>query len=199
MKPEHKNKEENEMTTNANYKSFQITVKVAATALAFAIGAAPGALAAGGSKTPAPIPGTIISHMELAGGPATRMGLTKKEGKMLLYIEDGSAKVVRVNVTTPEQPKSLERAGEAQRVPRLSAAMPLANSPDIFELLNTIGINNAQQQHQFSAAASFLADARHSLIFVVDEDGLWIVQAKQSLGDYAAPYDNSDYGTVYGG
>jgi hypothetical protein len=199
MKPEHKPKEENEMTTNANYKSFQFMANVAAAAVAFAIAAAPGALAAGGSKSPAPIPGTIISHLQLAGGPAARMGLTKKEGKMLLYIEDGSAKVVRVNVTTPEQPESLERAGEAQRVPRLSAAMKLVNSPDIFELLNTIGTNNAQQQHLFSAAASFLADARHSLIFVVDEDGLWIVQAKQSLGDYAAPYDNSDYGTAYGG
>lgn len=174
-------------------------LKAATVLLAFTIGAVPGALAEGGSGNSAPVPEAIISHLELAGGSAGRMGIVKKDGKRLLYIEDRAAKVVRVvDVTTPEQPGALERSGATQRIPRLSAAVPLANSPGIFELLNSIG-SKGQQGHLFSAAATFLADARHSLIFVVDEDGLWIVKAKQSVGDYVAPYDNADYETVYGG
>ena len=188
------------MNANAIHKSYGFTAKAAAALLAFTIGAAPGALAGGGSGSSVPVTGAIISHLEVAGGPAARMGLTKKDGKRLLYIEDGAGKVVRVvDVTTPEQPGALEQSGTTQRVPRLRAAAVAANSPDIFELLSSIGAKNSQQGHLFSGAASFLADARHSLIFVVDEDGLWIVQARLSMGEYTAPYDNSDYGTAYGG
>jgi hypothetical protein len=34
---------------------------------------------------------------------------------------------------------------------------------------------------------------------VVDEEGLWIVKARRSVREYTAPYDNSDYATVYEG
>jgi len=188
------------MNANTIRNSYGFTAKAAAALLAFTIGAATAALAGRGSGSSDPAPGAIISHLEIAGGPAARMGVIKKDGKRLLYMEDSSAKVVRVvDVTTPEQPGALEQSGATQRVPRLRAAALAVNSPDIFELLNSIGAKNAQQSHLFSGAASFLADARHSLIFVVDEDGLWIVKAKQSVGEYTAPYDNSDYGTSYGG
>ena len=188
------------MNERAIYKLHGFTAKAAAALLAFTIGAVPGALAGGGSGSTAPVPGAIISHLEIAGGPAARMGVIKQDGKRILYIEDGAGKLVRaVDVTTPEQPGALEQSGATQRVPRLRPAALAVNSPDIFELLNSIGAKNAQQGHLFSGAASFLADARHSLIFVVDEDGLWIVKAKQSVGEYTAPYDNSDYATSYGG
>ena len=188
------------MNANASRNSYGFTAKAAAALLAFTIGAAPGALAGGGSGSSVPAPGAIISHLEIAGGPAARMGVIKKDGKRLLYIEDGSTKVVRVvDVTVAEQPGVVEQSGASQPVPRLRVAALAVNSPDIFELLNSIGTKNPQQAHLFSGAASFLADARHSLIFVVDEDGLWIVKARQSMGEYTAPYDNSDYGTAYGG
>ena len=188
------------MNTNGIRNTHKFAAKAAAGLLAFAIGTAPGALAGGGTGSSVAVPGAIISHLEIAGGPAARMGLTKREGKRLLYIVDGAGKVVRVvDVTTPEQPGALEQSGTTERVPRLRAAALAVNSPDIFELLNTIGAQNAQQTHLFSASASFLADARHSLIFVVDEDGLWIVKARQSTGEYTAPYDTSDYATSYGG
>jgi hypothetical protein len=188
------------MNANAIHKSYGFTAKAAAGLLAFTIGAAPAALAGGGSKSPVPVSGAIISHLEIAGVRAARMGLTKKDGKRLLYIEDGAGKVVRVvDVTTPEQPGSLEQSGATRRVPRLRAAVQAANSPDILALLNSIGVQNAQQAHTFSGSATLLADAPHGLIFVVDGDGLWIVKARQSVGDYTAPYDNSDYGTAYGG
>jgi len=188
------------MNANPIYKSYGFTAKAAAALLAFTIGVAPGALAGGGSGSSVPAPGAIISHLEIAGGPAARMGVIKKDGKRLLYIEDGSEKLVGVvDVTTPERPGSLEQSGATQRVPRLRAAVQAANSPDILALLNSIGVQNSQQAHTFSGSASFLADAPHSLIFVVDGDGLWIVKARQSMGEYTAPYDNSDYGTTYGG
>lgn len=188
------------MNANAIRNSYGITVKAAAALLAFTIGAAPGALAGGGSKSPAPVPGAIISHVQLAGGPAGRMGVIKKNGKRLLYIEDTSAKLVRiVDVTVPAQPGALEQSDTTKRVPRLSASALAANSPEILMQLNSIQSGDSQKAHIFSGAARILADARHSLIFVVDEDELWIVTAKQSQGEYTAPYDDSDYATTYGG
>jgi hypothetical protein len=199
-KPETEGKEETEMTANAIHKSYGFTAKAAAALLAFTIGAAPGVLADGGSGSSDRALGAIISHVEIAGGPAARMGLTKKEGKRLLYIADGAGKVMRVvDVTTPEQPGAVEQSGVTRRVPRLPAAALTAKSPDILAMLNSIGAKNSQQVHAFSGSASFLADVRHSLIFVMDGEGLWIVKAKQSMGEYTAPYDNSDYGTTYGG
>jgi hypothetical protein len=188
------------MNANTNRPSFGFTAKTAAAVLAFVIGAVSGAMAGGGPKGSVPVPGAIVSHVELAGATAARMGVIKKDGKRLLYIENGSAKIVRiVDVTVPEQPGVLEQSGATQRPPRLSTAVLAANSPDIFGLLNSIGVKNPQQAHLFSGSARFLADARHSLIFVVDEDGLWVVKARQSIGEYTAPYDTSDYGTSYGG
>jgi hypothetical protein len=197
---ENESTEETDMNANAIHNSYGFTAKAAAALLAFAIGAAPGALAGAGSRSSVPVPGAIISHLELMGGPAARMRLAKKNGKRLLYIENGSAQVVRVvDVTMPEQPDSIEQSGATQGVPRLSAAVLAANSPDILALLNSIGAKNPQQAHTFTGSARFLADARNRLIFVVDGDGLWIVKARQSVGEYAAPYDTSEYGTIYGG
>jgi hypothetical protein len=197
---ENESTEETDMNVSAIHNSYGFTAKAVAALLAFAIGAAPGALAAADSKSSVPVPGAIISHLGLAGGPATRMRLAKRNGKRLLFIEDGSAQVVRVvDVTMPEQPHSIEQSGGTQHVPRLSAAGLAANSPDILALLHSIGAKNPQQAHNFAGPARFLADARHGLIFVVDGDGLWIVKARQSVGEYAAPYDNSAYGTIYGG
>jgi hypothetical protein len=198
--PENVSKEDGEMNANTNRNSIGFTAKTAAAVLAFVIGAAPGAMAGGGSKSSVPVPGAIVSHVKLAGETAARMGVIKKDGKRVLYIEDGSAKIVgMVDVTVPEHPGALERSGATHHVPRLSTAVVASNSPDIFGLLNSIGVKNPQQAHLFSGSARFLADARHSLIFVVDEDGLWIVKARQSIGEYTAPYDMSDYGTSYGG
>lgn len=188
------------MDTNKIGNSFGIKAKATAALLAFAIGAAPGALAGPSSKVSVPDPGAIISHVEMAGGPAARMRLAKKDGKWLLYMGLGSGQAVRVvDVTTPEQASALEQAGATQRVPRMSAALEAGKSPELLSLLNSIGDADPKQAHKFSGSARFVADVPHKLIFVVDGDGLWIVKAKESVASYVDEAEYSDLESIYGG
>jgi hypothetical protein len=188
------------MNAETKCKTYGFTAKAAAALLAIAIGAAPGALAGPNSKVSVPDPGAIISHVDIAGGPAARMRLAKKDGNWLLYIELGSGQAVRVvDVTTPEQPSALNQAGATQRVPRLSAAMQAGESPELLALLNSIGAADPKKAHKFSGAARFVADVPHKLIFVVDGDGLWIVKAKESVATYVDLAEYSDLESTYGG
>jgi hypothetical protein len=188
------------MNAETNCKSYGFRAKAAAAILAFAIGAVPGALAGPSSKVSVPEPGAVISHVEMAGGPAARMRLVKKDGKWLLFVEMGSGQAVRVvDVTTPEQAAALEQAGATGRVPRLSAAIAAERSPELLQLLNSIGASDPKQAHRFSGSARFVADVPHKLIFVVDGEGLWIVKAKESVASYVAVSEYTDLDWIYGG
>jgi hypothetical protein len=187
------------MNKEMNFKSYGSRAKAAAALLAVAMGAAPGALAGPSSKVSVPEPGAIISHLQIAGGPAAGMRLAKKDGKWLLFVEAGSGQgVFVVNVTTPEQ-AALEQTGAAQRFPRLSAVIQAGKSPEFLALLNTIGGTDPKQTHRFSGSAGFIADVPHKLIFVVDGEGLWIVKAKESVADYVTASEYSDLDWIYGG
>lgn len=187
------------MNTETNNKSYGFTAKAAAALMAVAMGVAPGAMAGPNSKVSVPGPGAVISHVEITGGPAARMRLAKKDGKWLLFVETGSGQGVHVvDVTTPEQ-ATLEQTGAAQRVPRLSAATEAGKSPELLALLNTVGGADPKQAHRFSGSARFVADAPHKLIFVVDDEGLWIVKAKESVADFVAASEYSDLDWIYGG
>jgi len=188
------------MKVETNRKSDGFTAKAAASLLTFALGVVPGVFAGPSSKISVPEPGAVISHLEIAGGPAARMRLAKKDGKWLLYIGAGSGQEARVvDVTTPEQPATLETSGAIPRVPRLSAAKLVEQSPELLALLNSIAGADTQRPHKFSGSARFLADVPHKLIFVVDGDGLWIVKARESVADSLAPVYTADDTANYGG
>src|SRR6202021_269241 len=63
-------------------------------------------------------PANVVAHVQLSGGPVTRMLLVKKEGKEYLLIGlDSSAGVAVFDVTNPDPPRTIDTSSSAAGAP----------------------------------------------------------------------------------
>jgi hypothetical protein len=188
------------MNARKEGKSYNCKITGAIALLAISIGAAPLAFAGGNSKNDNPTNVTVLSRVEFTSGTAGKMQVVKKHKSRLLYVGVEPSQEVRVvDVSDPAQPRLVDQSSGTSTSPKLTAVKSSGTAAELFSVLNTAGNSNTREAHKFSASARFLTDARHSLVYVVDSDGLWIVRVKQSFGEYQAPYDDSDYNLLYGG
>jgi hypothetical protein len=198
--PKKTKKEEKVMNARKEGKSYNCKITGAIALLAISITAAPLAFAGGNPKGDNSTNVTVLSHLEFTAGTAGRMKLAKKHKSQLLYIGGESSQEVHVvDVSDPAQPRVVDQSSGMSAGPKLVAVKSSGTAAELFSVLNIAGDPNTRETHKFSASARFLTDARHSLVYVVDTDGLWIVQVKQSFGEYQAPYDDTDYTSLYGG
>ncbi|MGH9714940.1 MAG: hypothetical protein ACRD5M_16725 [Candidatus Acidiferrales bacterium] len=188
------------MNAKPEGKSHNRKISGAVALLAFSIVAAPLAFAGGKVKGGGAENVTMLSHVEFTGGTAGKMQLAMKHQRRLLFVGVESSQEVRVvDVSDPAQPRLVDQSSATSTAPKLTAVKSSISAPELFSVLNTAGDSSTREAHKFSASARFLTDARHSLVYVVDSDGLWIVRVKQSFVEYTAPYDNTDYTSLYGG
>ncbi len=155
----------------------------------------------------------IIAHVQLDGGSATHMVLMEKNGKEYLYLGLASSSGVCVfDVTTPAAPRKLERfaeGGGAQAADFQLIGDTLAvssrsgettiSSPDAaprsVTILNMTDPTNPQPIQTFAGVTSVVADNVRGLIYLSNDEGLWIVQAKQPQKTEADDkYLNADVG-----
>jgi len=149
----------------------------------------------------------IVAHLPLQEGPARQMFVLEHNRKQYLYIEQvpkGGFAVV--DVTDPAHPNIIKKvawpkdapAGELQLVgsnlllftaqEQSSGAAPALNLPTEFVgLLDLSDPANPQRLYGFTGVTSILADDARNLIYITNNEGLWILRQRQMQEQPAEP------------
>jgi hypothetical protein len=189
-------KEETKMkeTTNSRFsKDFR---RAALAIVAIGIAVAPALHAKSNSNKVASKPENVAAHVELSGGPVTRMLLVKKNQTEYLVLGLGSSSTVTLfDVTKPDQPRTIDAAAGVAG----AKATELKFVADTLTLFGTSDARSAassepREIRSLSGVTAFLKDKTHGLIYATNADGLWIVKTPQRAED-DAEHDEYAIGT----
>jgi len=157
-------------------------------AVAVILALATGALAKKPNKPPAP-PASVIAHVPLEGAVASQMYLQAQGDKRYLYIDQGTNQgYTVVDITKATQPNIIKRAtsGKLQVVgsdlalaeaPEQSKTVARSHTPtESVTVLDTSDPANPKTIQTFQGVTSVLQDSGRGLIFLTNNEGLWILQ-----------------------
>ncbi|MGA9390006.1 MAG: hypothetical protein WBV69_06125 [Candidatus Sulfotelmatobacter sp.] len=166
-------------------------------ALAVLISVAAGALASE-QPTPKPtdVPATEIAHLPLPQATGSQMLLQKEKGKQYLYVQQaGKQGFMIVDVSKPEQPILLKRTAESNQATSgnlqiVSPDVAIAEAPEktpatltssshtteTVRVLDLSDPQNPKTLETFNKVTSLLPDGGHGLIYLTNNDGLYILR-----------------------
>jgi len=147
-------------------------------------------------KRPTDVPATVIAHLPLPQATGDQMLLQRQEGRSFLYVQQASKQgFMIVDVTKPEMPKLLHRTAEASQVTSgtmemISPDVAIAAAPekkpttiasssrptDTVRVLDVSDPHNPKTLEEFNGVTSVLPDGGHGLIFLTNNEGLWILR-----------------------
>ena len=147
---------------------------------------------------PTDVPATVIAHLPLPQATGSQMLLQKEKdhGKLYLYVQQASKQgFMIVDVTKPETPTVLKRTAEASRATSgnldvVSPDVAIAEAPEKTPTTLTYsnhptetgrGLDltdpaNPKTLETFDKVTSLLPDGAHGLIYLTNNDGLWILR-----------------------
>ncbi|MFY9903775.1 MAG: hypothetical protein WBX02_14570 [Terriglobales bacterium] len=153
---------------------------------------------AGEQTTPKPtdLPATVIGHLALPQATGSQMLLQKEGGKHYLYVQQaGKQGFMVVDVTSPERPNLLKRTAEsnqstsgnlqmvspdvaiAEAPERTSSTLTSTNRPtETVRVLDLSDPRNPKTLETFNKVTSLLPDGGHGLIYLTNNEGLWILR-----------------------
>jgi hypothetical protein len=182
------------MKENANCKVMKGLCRVAIAIVAVGIAAVPAVHAKPKPKNTTGNPANVVAHVELSGGPVTRMLLVKKDTKEYLLLGlDSSSQVAILDVNEPDQPRTIATAAGGAGAPGTELKV-IADTLTLFGTSEseTASSSGPNEIRSLSGVTAFVRDMVHGLIYVTNGDGLWIVKTKHRADADAIP----DY---YGG
>lgn len=157
-------------------------------------------LLASASDQPAPkptdVPATVIAHLPLPQATGSQMLLQKETGKQYLYIQQaGKQGFMVVDVTKPEKPSLLKRTAESNQatagnLEMVSPDVAIAEAPEktpttltntthpteTVRVLDLSDPRNPKTLETFTKVTSLLPDGGHSLLYLTNNEGLWILR-----------------------
>ena len=157
-------------------------------------------LLAGASDQPASkptdVPASVIAHLPLPQATGNQMLLQKENGKQYLYVQQaGKQGFMVVDVTKPEKPNLLKRTAESNQatagnLEMVSPDVAIAEAPEktpttltssshpteTVRVLDLTDPRNPKTLETFTKVTSVLPDGGHSLLYVTNNDGLWILR-----------------------
>lgn len=157
-------------------------------------------LPASANDQPAPkptdVPATVIAHLPLPQATGSEMMLQKEHGKQYLYVQQAAKPgYMVVDVSHPEAPSLVKRApgsnqateGEMKMVtPTVAIAEAPEKTPDTLtsakhatETVRVLDLSDPKEPktlETFTKVTSTLADGRHGLLYVANDDGLYILR-----------------------
>ena len=160
------------------------------------------ALLVSASDQPAPkptdVPATVIAHLPLPQATGNQMLLQKENGKQYLYVQQaGKQGFMVVDVSKPEKPNLLKRTAESNQatsgnLEMVSPDVAIAEAPEktpttltssthpteTVRVLDLSDPRNPKTLETFSKVTSLLPDGGHSLLYLTNNDGLWILRYK---------------------
>jgi hypothetical protein len=158
------------------------------------------ALLANASDQPAPkatdVPATVIAHLPLPQATGNQMLLQKENGKQYLYVQQAAKQgFMVVDVSKPELPSLLKRTAESNQATSGNLAMvspdiAIAEAPEktsstltsnshpteTVRVLDLSDPKNPKTLETFNKVTSLLPDGGHGLIYLTNNEGLWILR-----------------------
>lgn len=153
----------------------------------------------GASETtskPTDVPATVIGHLALPQATGSQMLLQKDKGKQYLYVQQsGKQGFMIVDVTRPERPSLLKRTAESNQATTgnleiVSPEVAIAEAPEktpttlssdnhateTVRVLDLSDPRNPKTLETFNKVTSLLPDGGHGLIYLANNEGLWILR-----------------------
>src|SRR5271166_3823318 len=145
---------------------------------------------------PTDVPATVIAHLPLPQSTGSQMLLQKEEGKQYLYVQQATKQgFMIVDVTKPEKPSLLKRTAESNQATAgnlqiVSPDVAIAEAPErkpttltqsnhpteTVRLLDLSDPRNPKTLETFTKVTSLLPDGGHGLIYLTNNEGLWILR-----------------------
>lgn len=139
---------------------------------------------------------TVIAHLALPHSTGSQMLLQKQNGKQYLYVQQATKQgFMVVDVTKPEIPALLRRTAEpnqatsgnldmvapdvaiAEAPEKTSTTLTSSNRPtETVRLLDLSDPHNPKTLETFDKVTSLLPDGGHGLIYLTNDDGLYILR-----------------------
>ncbi len=178
-------------------KTFSKTLRVYVPLFSFLLlPAVPTSASEQPAAKPTDLPATVIAHLPLPQATGNQMLLQKEEGKRYLYVQQaGKTGFMIVDVSKPEQPTLLKRTAESNQAtsgnlemvsPDVAISEAPEKTPDTLTSSNhpteTVRVldlsdpKNPKTLETFTKVTSLLPDGGHGLIYLTNNDGLWILR-----------------------
>src|SRR5580700_4625904 len=147
-------------------------------------------------KKPTDVPATVIAHLPLPQATGNQMLLQKEEGKQYLYVQQASKQgFMVVDVSKPEKPTLLKRTAQSNQAttgdlemvtPNVAIAeapekkpTTLTSSNHPTETVRVVDLSdprNPKTIQEFNGVTSLLPDGGHGLIYLTNNEGLWVLR-----------------------
>ncbi len=134
-------------------------------------------------------PATVVSHVSLEGPAATQMYLQVQGDKRYLYIDQGAnqgytvvdvTKATQPNVVKHESSGTLRAVGPNLALSEVPDSKTVAHSHPPTEsvtVMDTSDPANPKTVQTFKNVSSVLQDNGHGLVFLANDEGLWILRS----------------------
>lgn len=158
------------------------------------------AMLAGATDQPAPkptdVPATVIAHLPLPQATGSEMMLQKEHGKQYLYVQQAAKPgYMVVDVSKPDIPALLKREAGSNKstegnLKMVTPSVAIAEAPEknpetltsskrATETVRVLDLSDPKDPktlETFTGVTSTLADGRHGLLYLTNNDGLWILR-----------------------
>ncbi len=145
---------------------------------------------------PTDLPATVIAHLPLPQATGSQMLLQKENAKQYLYVQQATKQgFMIVDVTKPEKPSLLKRTAESNQstagnLQMVSPDVAIAEAPErtpatltssshpteTVRVLDLSDPRNPKTLETFNKVTSLLPDGGHGLIYLTNNEGLWILR-----------------------
>jgi hypothetical protein len=152
-------------------------------------------------KNTTDVPATVIAHLPLPQATGSQMFLQKDQGKSYLYVQQASKQgFMIVDVTKPEFPDLLKRSAEVSKamagnLQMVTSDLAIVSAPEKKPMTLTSSAHPAQNVRildlsdprnpttveEFTGVTGVLPDASHSLIFLTNNEGLWVLRYQRRV------------------
>jgi len=148
------------------------------------------------ASKPTDVPATVIAHLPLPQATGSQMLLQRENTKQYLYVQQAAKQgFMVVDVTKPEKPSLLKRTAESNQatsgnMEMVSADVAIAEAPEktpttltssshpteTVRVLDLSDPHNPKTLETFTKVTSMLPDGSRSLIYLTNNEGLWILR-----------------------
>src|SRR5271154_5882041 len=145
---------------------------------------------------PTDVPATVIAHLSLPQATGSQMLLQREDSKQYLYVQQAAKQgFMVVDVSRPDRPSLLKRTAEsnqstsgnlqmvspdvaiAEAPERTPATLTSNNHPtETVRVLDLTDPRNPKTLETFNKVTSILSDGRHGLIYLTNDEGLWVLR-----------------------
>jgi hypothetical protein len=142
------------------------------------------------------VPATVIAHLPLPQATGSQMLLQKEKGKQYLYVQQATKQgFMVVDVSKPEEPSLLKRTAESNQatagnLEMVSPDVAIAEAPEktpttlssnshpteTVRVLDLSDPANPKTLETFNKVTSLLPDGGHGLVYLTNNEGLWILR-----------------------